>query len=273
MRLNSKVTWGLAWAGLAVVLLVPSADFLTGVFSGPSRAALLTSTTEPVTDSGHGATLPADASSAAPAPVKTASVTTTVTPNGITITPTLKSGLAAPVPAASSSQPSGAAPLLTSNTPSSSVEPAPTQVATAEPAVVTPQPVVAPTPFPARPPDVVALPADERAQEPVIVEETMPPQRQAALGNSAGPVPPAPIVDDSENWNAPGLRKYLARNNLLSGEESRSRATMTVTERSNDYDADGFYLSDGPNNRAAERRRRLEELYEDDDDDIGFSLF
>ncbi len=34
MRLNSKVTWGLAWAGLAVVVAVPSADFLTGKVGG-----------------------------------------------------------------------------------------------------------------------------------------------------------------------------------------------------------------------------------------------
>ena len=31
MRFNSKLTWGLAWAGLAVVLVVPSADYLTGM--------------------------------------------------------------------------------------------------------------------------------------------------------------------------------------------------------------------------------------------------
>ena len=46
MRLNSKVTWGLAWTGLAVVLAVPSADFLTGTF-GNNKAGVITSTTEP----------------------------------------------------------------------------------------------------------------------------------------------------------------------------------------------------------------------------------
>src|SRR6185312_3041800 len=41
MRLNSKLTWGLAWAGLAVVLVVPSADYLTGQFGGKARTAAL----------------------------------------------------------------------------------------------------------------------------------------------------------------------------------------------------------------------------------------
>ena len=65
MRLNSKVTWGLAWAGLAVVLAVPSADFLTGGFGKGDNAAVLTSDIEPVK------------------PAETASVTTTKTPNGV----------------------------------------------------------------------------------------------------------------------------------------------------------------------------------------------
>ena len=46
MRLNSKLTWGLAWAGLAIVVAVPSADFLTGK---GGKAAVLTSTVEPGT--------------------------------------------------------------------------------------------------------------------------------------------------------------------------------------------------------------------------------
>src|SRR5579872_587796 len=66
MRLNSKLTWGLAWAGLAIVIAVPSADFFT---SKSGKAAVITSTIEPGT------------------PVKVASVTTTVTPTGIKITP------------------------------------------------------------------------------------------------------------------------------------------------------------------------------------------
>ena len=40
MKFNSKVTWGLAWAGLAVVLAVPSVDFLTGKLGTASSAAV-----------------------------------------------------------------------------------------------------------------------------------------------------------------------------------------------------------------------------------------
>ncbi len=39
MKLNSKVTWGLAWTGLAVILAVPSADFLTGPWAARDAAA------------------------------------------------------------------------------------------------------------------------------------------------------------------------------------------------------------------------------------------
>ncbi|MBN8903560.1 MAG: ATP-binding domain-containing protein [Rhodospirillales bacterium] len=44
MGLNSKLTWGLAWAGLAVVLAVPSADYLTRQFGGKAATAALMST-------------------------------------------------------------------------------------------------------------------------------------------------------------------------------------------------------------------------------------
>ena len=47
MKLNSKVTWGLAWTGLAVVLAVPSVDFLTGRLGSKDAAAVLTSDIEP----------------------------------------------------------------------------------------------------------------------------------------------------------------------------------------------------------------------------------
>ena len=81
MRLNSKVTWGLAWAGLAVVLAVPSADYLTGAFGLKSNtAAVITSTTDPVAPV-------VKAPAAAPSEQKTAEVTTTVTKTGVTITP------------------------------------------------------------------------------------------------------------------------------------------------------------------------------------------
>ena len=50
MRFNSKLTWGLAWAGLAVVLVVPSADYLTGVLGKSKTTTALARLGSPVPD-------------------------------------------------------------------------------------------------------------------------------------------------------------------------------------------------------------------------------
>ncbi len=256
MRLNPKVAWGLAWAGLAVVVAVPSLDFFTGK-SG--TAAVLTSTTDPV---------------------KSAAVTTTVTPTGIVITPAGNTPPADPVSS-----------YLTTNKQlpsyiSSGAGSAPTQVATLE------QPaVVAPVPFPswARPPDAppasppvtdpaAAPPVAQASSQPAVIvdENDLATQQAEAQPAAAGPVPPEPIVDDSANWRAPGLEKYLDRNGLLDTAPPRSTASVTVVNRpAGNYDPNGFYLSDGPNNARAERRARVEQLFNDDNssDDSGFTLF
>jgi len=272
MRLNSKMTWGLAWAGLAVVVAVPSLDFITGK-SGKS-AALLTSTTEPV---------------------KTAAVTTTVTPNGITITPT-----GTPAPAAAPSGDAVDSYLKTNkslpdyitggNDNATASSSAPTQVATIDP---TP-PVVAPTPFPARPPDIIAptspaVPAGTPTQTanidstssstPYVIDEPAAPAQtqEAAIDPSpAGPVPPEPIVDDSAQWRTKSLEQYLDQNGLMDNSAPvRSTAQMTVVNQSDsNYDPNGFYLSDGPNNTRAQRRQRMIEMLNDDQGDGGgFTLF
>lgn len=67
MRLNSKLIWGLAWAGLALVIAVPSVDFLTAGKS--DSAAVITSDTDPV---------------------KTASIPAATTPRAIELAPAAK---------------------------------------------------------------------------------------------------------------------------------------------------------------------------------------
>src|SRR5690349_3329804 len=75
MKLSPKLTWGLAWTGLALVLAVPSADFLTGQFGRDGRsAAVLTSDVEPV-------------KTATVTPPKPSKVTTIKTDKGIKIVP------------------------------------------------------------------------------------------------------------------------------------------------------------------------------------------
>jgi hypothetical protein len=260
MRLNSKLTWGLAWTGLAVVLAVPSADFLTGRLGGDNATAVLTSDIEPVKTA-------AIEPSAVTAPVK--KVTTIKTKNGVTIVPaggTLPS--ANPVDK-----------MLGSGKPlpdyiTGGDEPAKpdTQVASL------PQPVGAPTPFPswARPKGAPALVMPESAATltrteptPLIVDE------RTLTGSIAEPVPvvPSPMVDDSANWDEETLRQYLERRGILEGGGERS--TATVTEYDTNYDPDGFYLSEGPNSdrttRETRRQRILRMLEEEDPD--SFTLF
>lgn len=272
MRLNSKLTWGLAWAGLAIVVAVPSADFFTGKVGG--KAAVLTSTVEPGT------------------PVKTASVTTTVTSTGIKIIPTapgdavssyLQTGK--PLPSYISDTGASSAPAA-----SSAASEAPTQVATIDPAQQ-----VAPVPLPGRP---AALDAPNRPyapaatdtatpssayitppqSAPIVDESSYDQQDQQTAEAPAGPVPPEPINDGTPDNSNGGLQQYLSRNGLLSDgtpdDGSRSTAQVTVTDQGGtNYDPQGFYLSDGPNNpRAAARRQRFERLL-DGGDAPDFTLF
>ena len=62
---------------------------------------------------------------------------------------------------------------------------------------------------------------------------------------------------------------------VLEGGDDRS--TARVTERSTNYDPDGFYLNEGPNGDRTTRetrRQRLDRLFEESGDDpASFTLF
>ena len=288
MRLNSKVTWGLAWAGLAVVLAVPSADYLTGQFGAKAstRTALLTSTTDPVKKA-----------AAQPVVTKTAAVTTKITKTGVSIMPAgsttagapvldpvdklLKSGK--PLPDYISGGATTTAATTTTTTPAAAkpVAPDETQVATIDPV----PPAVAPIPFPARPPDIIHSGLSQAGQPAPIVDED--PVVTGDIGADAGrppdqlgvagPLPPAGLPSDWRAARERKLSRYLEQRGLIDGAspDGRSSASVTVVQRpSADYDPNGFYLSDGPNNARAARRARVQQMLEDDqDDDSGFTLF
>lgn len=288
MKLNSKVTWGLAWAGLAVVVAVPSADYVTGALGLKGHsAAVITSTTDPVT-------------AGTPAPQQTAAVTTTVTKTGVKIIPPAATTPGAPVldpvdkyvnrgkplpdyisdggsgQTATTAPATGApgAPALGTSSEQ------PTQVANVDASAT----VVPPVPFPRRPPDVVhpSLPKPARSVDPTVIvdEGSLPLDGGAAPGygdgmpdqlavTPDGPVPPAGIQDDWQNARDRRLTHYLEQNGLLDGAsaDGRSSASVTIIEHPrSDYDPNGFYLSDGPNNPKAERRARIMRMLEDSGD-------
>lgn len=266
MKLNSKVTWGLAWTGLAVVLAVPSADYLTGRLGGGGKAdaaTVLTSDIEPVTPA----------------------VTTIKTKNGVTIVPAgSKLPAADPVDKLLSSGKTLPAYINDGDEPAAASKP--TQIASL------PEPVTAPTPFPswARPkaapapamPEMTTAPAVTQPT-PVIASTTAPGEPTPLIVDERTltgsiqeptPVPPSPMVDDSANWDELTLRQYLQRRGILEGGDE-TRSTATVNERDSNYDPDGFYLNEGPNgvgtNRETRRERILRMLEEEDPD--SFTLF
>ena len=264
MKLNPKVTWGLAWTGLALVLAVPSADYLTGQFGKDARSAtVLTSDVEPVKTA---AVEPA-------APAKTNKVTTVKTDKGIRIVPAGTS-----TTAANSNDPvdkylkSGKKlpDYITDGDAPATVD---TQIASVSPEPVAPRmPLPAsarPKPFGPPAPAVTTTPAEPL----VIVDDT------TLTGSLAQPpvvAPPAPIVDDADNWDNETLRQYLERRGILEGgDEIADRSSATVTQRDGNYDPDGFYLNEGPNgdrtSRETRRQRILRMLEEEDGGD--FELF
>jgi hypothetical protein len=263
MKLNSKLTWGLAWTGLAVVLAVPSADFLTGKLGGQGSAAVLTSDVEPVKTA---AITPAD-------PLPASAVKTVKTKNGISIVPPGGTAPAAdPVDKVLSNGKGLPVYISDGKTPAKTE----TQVAAIDPTPPTPFPSWArPKAAPVVTAPVITTPATTTSPESVvIVDDTT---LTGSIDQPARVVPPAPIVDDSANWDEETLRQYLERRGILEGGGNEGRSTARVTERSTTYDPDGFYLNDGPNGDRSTRetrRQRLQRLFEESNDDPdGFTLF
>jgi hypothetical protein len=243
MRLNSKLTWGLAWAGLALVIAVPSLD----AFSGNSAApALITSDSDQVK---VGSTTPQPA---APAP---ASTSTTPKPGSITINPdgtVVRSAGATSTPATTATE---------AKTPAA----AETKTAVIEPAAL---PLVAPIPAPASarpksqsaattsPPAAAITPPAAQPSQPLVIDEPAPQAETAPIDDPNDLIPPEDIPGD----DPAALRAYLEARGLLEPYEGRSTASVQRIDApadnvSDEYDPDGFYLNDGPNSDRPTKRR------------------
>jgi hypothetical protein len=258
MKIDRRITGGLAWAGLVVILAVPSADIL---FGKPEVRASITSDMSAVPPDAAGGT-------AAPAsgPVDTVE-TASISEKPVAATP-------ASVPAAGTSSTSAAAPAKPAPVPTGAQQaasappqgPAPvdgtapaTEVATAAAAVVDPpipmprnmRPLPATVIPPQQPVNVATTNEAAPAEAPLIIDEKrVPPQRQATNRGSSeffGPSGRGPVVTEDKlaAWNSGSLSDYLQRNGLIDeGAPSEQRFD-------DNYDPDGFFLSDGP-----ERPRR-----------------
>ncbi|MEQ1770947.1 MAG: hypothetical protein ABL879_14015 [Devosia sp.] len=269
MRLNSKLSWGLAWAGLALVIAVPSADYLSGK---PQTAAVITSDTDVL-------------QTASITPAETAPVAPVVAPRTIELAPPATSSLTlAPMPVATSTPtPVKPAPAITA------VEPvAPeTKVASIAPAPKMPPfptPVSERPTLPAEQPasdDSIFIPSDMAMAQPASVGEpmmiepeghddiiVMPSGTRTA---STGPRPPAGIQNDPNVSDPESLREFLIQRGLF---EDSAVVDVDVSADA-EYDPDGYYLNDGPNESNAQvNRQRLDSVQRQDRGSLlDFSLF
>ena len=248
MKINPKVTGALAWTGLVLVLAVPAADMLGGK---PEAKATLTSDMDQVKVTDQVKT--ASVKPVVPQPVKTETAAAPAL-TGDPVADFTKSGRKMPSYISGNDGPvvevsTPAAPVkkpgtVTVNPDGTIDKPVTTLPATVqEPEVASIKPdLVAPVPLPAsaRPQrqTVTTLPAP--TDSPLILDE--------GTVASTGPLPPKDIVpddrlvtgDELDEWDSGSLADYLARKGLIS-EASTSAAP------SSSYDADGFFLSDGPN--------------------------
>jgi hypothetical protein len=260
MKLNSKITGGLAWAGLVLILAVPSADLLTRPQDAQRASSLTSGNVDAVETSS--VKLPVTVAPLSAGDAQTAERTAAVGADPVENylesgkrLPSYISDAPAPARVTVPSAPAAVATTPRSNTPAAT---APTSVATTgapgtgqvkadgtfgntvEVAALPPQAApVAPVPYPAsmRPRPVTAI--SSTAQQPLILDEEAVLQREAAIR------PPAPLGSETvvgreelEEWNSGSLADYLERRGLLSD------ANRSYDSREQAYEDDEFFLSD-----------------------------
>ena len=255
MKLNPKLTGGLAWAGLVVILAVPAADMLTKKPADatanvigeakPVETALVAPkpAVRPVVAAAAQGDDPVDSYvssgkklpsyiSDAPAEVAAAKPA-----------PTVK--LVAPVAGANATPVVAAAPVVTPAVPAIDT----TTVASLP---------VAPIPYPAdkRPkPVVVASPSVTQlgGDKPLVVDEEQVARRDAAVTRVLDDEPvratSRDIVtsDQLEEWDSGSLAEYLERRGMINEDQPRASSRR-------DLDADGFFLDDRDDGRRVIRR-------------------
>lgn len=221
MRLNSKITGGLAWTGLVLVLAVPSADILSSQLT-PQSGLQMTADTDAI-ETGSIAD-----------PVETYMSTGKPLPSYISDAPPAPAVRTIPL-ATSSTQTAATAPLKVTLP----VAPEATPIETA---AIAPAPV----PYPAS-----MRPSPPVAAEPVVIldeAEVAALEAPVVRRPAAAAAPRVVTQDDLAGWNSGTLADYLARNGLLED--------AAYSESTAEYDEDGFFLDEGPNGREYRSRSR-----------------
>ena len=220
MKFDSKVKGGLAWAGLFVILAVPSADLLFGKPTTPAANLAVTSDTAQVK-------APAVVPATKTDPVETASIDTPTAKTGDAVDTYLNKGKKLPAYISDADS----APAVKPATPV--IVAKPVEVAAINPVQETP-PV--PLPRSARPVATAPIVAAAPAEQPLIIDETDLAQREATLPQPDQPIEPFPLSDGDqaatddetvvtgdqlEEWDSGSLADYLAAKGLLSDEQAQ----------------------------------------------------
>jgi hypothetical protein len=244
MKMDRRLTNGLAWAGALLVIGIPVADYLSGALSNGSApsVAVVDAEAAPV------AAKPDQTTTAGTTPAKPAAETPTAVAsasNGNAVDSFIQSGKPLPSyitgedskPASTPAKPAATAPAAPAAT-----KPATPAVATqpAEQVAALPPAKVAPVPMPlSMRPQPVTVPL--ASAQPLIVEE------RPAL------VAPAPFVpaqepglvtaEDLEEWESGPLNEFLARR-----QQGGSSVTYQVqrNEPRRQVQQNGFWLDEGP---------------------------
>jgi len=241
MKFDSKVKGGLAWAGLFVILAVPSADLLFGKDNAPAANLAVT---PGVAEAKPALVVPAARPVLTTDSIATASVTVPAAKSDDPVDTYLQAGKKLP----SYISDADTAPAIKPAVPAAVPAKAPVEVAALNPVTETP-PV--PLPRDARPkataPLVASIPAAP-AEQPLIIDETDLAQREAALTQPNRPVEPFPLSDGGaaddtvvtgdqlEEWDSGSLADYLERKGLLSEQAAQQNAE----------DDSDFVFNDGP---------------------------
>lgn len=271
MKMDRRLSNGLAWAGALLVVGVPAADYLIGRFEqGQSEQVAVVdagnslSTAEPVdtetagADSRPGETAVAadkdavqnfiDSGRPLPSYITGEDVPAAAAPVEVAKAP--EEAETAPAPAVVT--PSPAAPVAATTPPASETRP-PIETVAAVP------PKVAPIPMPLsmRPKAPVAI---APSTPPLIIDEPVP----VAQPSPAPGLQPAPIVvepqglvtaEDLESWETGPLSDFLAQR------QRGSSATYRVQPSTDGFESDGFWLDEQPS--SFRQNRNFPPAYED----------
>lgn len=281
MKMDRRLTNGLAWAGALLVIGIPAADYISGAFAGgagPSIAVVDATPTAPATATPPAAAKPAPAVEKAAEAPKPAPVPET-TPQAVAgssdpVDGFLQSGRELPSYITGGGAPAATKPTQPTTRPQiatpAPTAPTPTQTATTPPAAQPPMtqpnqqvaalpPKVAPIPMPlSMRPQPVTVPLASNQQPLIIDRPTVPP---AALPTQQQQQGDFVSSEDLQDWESGPLSEFLARRN------QQSSATYQVQQNQPAYDGNGFWLDEGPrNNRPSQR-------YPQRDDDVYYVPF